>query len=89
MQNIDTSALAAAKAKLDAAEAQREEVLLRHIANGVDIRSRNVEIGSEVVIAPGTLRYASAALAVTSETPLVCTLSPSGLEKVREDMTVS
>ena len=26
MQNIDTSALAAAKAKLDAAEAQREEV---------------------------------------------------------------
>ena len=30
MQNIDTSALAAAKAKLDAAEAQREEVLLRH-----------------------------------------------------------
>ena len=40
MQNIDTSALAAAKAKLDAAEAQREEVLLRHIANGVDIRSR-------------------------------------------------
>ena len=44
MQNIDTSALATAKAKLDAAEAQREEVLLRHIANGVDIRSRNVEI---------------------------------------------
>ena len=42
MQNIDPSALAAAKAKLDAAEAQREEVLLRHIANGVDIRSRNV-----------------------------------------------
>ena len=32
MQNIDASALAAAKAKLDAAEAQREEVLLRHIA---------------------------------------------------------
>ena len=29
MQNIDASALAAAKAKLDAAEAQREEVLLR------------------------------------------------------------
>ena len=32
MQNIDASALAAAKAKLDAAEAQREEMLLRHIA---------------------------------------------------------
>jgi DNA-binding NarL/FixJ family response regulator len=49
MQNIDASALAAAKAKLDAAEAQREEVLLRHIANGVDIRSRSVEIDPEVV----------------------------------------
>ena len=58
MQNIDASALAAAKAKLDAAEAQREEVLLRHIANGVDIRSRNVEIGSEVVIAPGAVKSA-------------------------------
>ena len=44
MQNIDPSALAAAKAKLDAAEAQREEVLLRHIANGVNIASRTVEI---------------------------------------------
>ena len=62
MQNIDTSALAAAKAKLDAAEAQREEVLLRHIANGVDIRSRNVEIGSEVVIAPGAVILAGTIL---------------------------
>ena len=62
MQNIDTSALAAAKAKLDAAEAQREEILLRHIANGVDIRSRNVEIGSEVVIAPGAVILAGTIL---------------------------
>jgi acetyltransferase-like isoleucine patch superfamily enzyme len=62
MQNIDTSALAAAKAKLEAAEAQREEVLLRHIANGVDIRSRNVEIGSEVVIAPGAVILAGTIL---------------------------
>ena len=62
MQNIDASALAAAKAKLDAAEAQREEVLLRHIANGVDIRSRNVEIGSEVVIAPGAVILAGTIL---------------------------
>ena len=62
MQNIDASALAAAKSKLDAAEAQREEVLLRHIANGVDIRSRNVEIGSEVVIAPGAVILAGTIL---------------------------
>ena len=54
MQNIDASALAAAKAKLDAAEAQREEVLLRHIANGVDIRSRNVEILSLIHISEPT-----------------------------------
>ena len=50
MQNIDASALAAAKAKLDAAEAQREEVLLRHIASGVDIRSRSVEIDPDCLL---------------------------------------
>ena len=59
MQNIDTSALAAAKAKLDAAEAQREEVLLCHIANGVDIRSRNVEIGSEGTTVNASQIYSS------------------------------
>ena len=46
MQNIDTSALAAAKAKLDAAEAQREEVLLRHIADYVIVDCTSALTGS-------------------------------------------
>ena len=76
MQNIDTSALAAAKAKLDAAEAQREEVLLRHIANGVDIRSRNVEIGSEVVIAPGAVILAGTILRGKTTIGAGCVIGP-------------
>ena len=47
------SDFSAARARLDAAEAKREEVLLRHIANGVMIESRTVEIDESVVIAPG------------------------------------
>ena len=85
MQNIDTSALAAAKAKLDAAEAQREEVLLRHIANGVDIRSRNVEIGSEVVIAPGAVILAGTILRGKTTIGAGCVIGPNTLI---EDSTV-
>ena len=47
------SDFSAARARLDAAEPKREEVLLRHIANGVMIESRTVEIDESVVIAPG------------------------------------
>lgn len=85
MQNIDTSALAAAKAKLDAAEAQREEVLLHHIANGVDIRSRNVEIGSEVVIAPGAVILAGTILRGRTTIGAGCVIGPNTLI---EDSTV-
>ena len=92
MQNIDTSALAAAKAKLDAAEAQREEVLLRHIANGVDIRSRNVEIGSEVVIAPGAVILAGTILRGKTAIGAGCVIGPNTLiedSTVDEDTTVN
>ena len=92
MQNIDTSALAAAKAKLDAAEAQREEVLLRHIANGVDIRSRNVEIGSEVVIAPGAVILAGTILRGKTTIGAGCVIGPNTLiedSTVDEDTTVN
>ena len=85
MQNIDTSALAAAKAKLDAAEAQREEMLLRHIANGVDIRSRNVEIGAEVVIAPGAVILAGTILRGKTTIGAGCVIGPNTLI---EDSTV-
>ena len=92
MQNIDTSALATAKAKLDAAEAQREEVLLRHIANGVDIRSRNVEIGSEVVIAPGAVILAGTILRGKTTIGAGCVIGPNTLiedSTVDEDTTVN
>ena len=46
--------LTAAKAKLDAAEAAREESLLRHIANGVLIDSRTVQIGPFTHVRTGT-----------------------------------
>ena len=79
MQNIDASALAAAKAKLDAAEAQREEVLLRHIANGVDIRSRSVEIDPEVVIAPGAVILAGTILKGQTVIGAGCVIGPNTL----------
>ena len=44
METISNEALAAARAKLDAAENQRENILLFHIANGVNIESRTVQI---------------------------------------------
>ena len=85
MQNIDASALAAAKAKLDAAEAQREEVLLRHIANGVDIRSRSVEIDPEVVIAPGAVILVGTILKGRTVIGAGCVIGPNTLI---EDSTV-
>ena len=51
METISNEALAAARAKLDAAESQRENILLFHIANGVNIESRTVQIDEGVVIA--------------------------------------
>ena len=53
METISNEALAAARAKLDAAESRRENILLFHIANGVNIESRTVQIDEGVVIAPG------------------------------------
>ena len=56
MQNsISEQARAAALAQLDAAEAAREDILVQHIANGVAINSRTVQIDPEVVIAPGAV----------------------------------
>ena len=37
METISNEALAAARARLDAAESQRENILLFHIASGVNI----------------------------------------------------
>ena len=63
MQNsISEQARAAALAQLDAAEAAREDILVQHIANGVVIDSRTVQIDPEVVIAPGAVILAGTIL---------------------------
>lgn len=52
MENsVSSAALNAAREQLDAAEAAREVILLQHIANGVIIDSRTVQIAPDVVIA--------------------------------------
>ena len=49
MENsVSSAALNAAREQLDAAEAAREVILLQHIANGVIIDSRTVQIDPEV-----------------------------------------
>ena len=63
MQNsISEQARAAALAQLDAAETAREDILVQHIANGVCINSRTVQIDPEVVIAPGAVILAGTIL---------------------------
>ena len=70
METISNEALAAARAKLDAAESQRENILLFHIANGVNIESRTVQIDEGVVIAPGATILAGTILRAASSAPI-------------------
>ena len=56
MENsVSSAALNAAREQLDAAEAAREVILLQHIANGVIIDSRTVQIAPGAVILAGTI----------------------------------
>ena len=50
---MEEDTIQAMRAKLDAAEAAREEILLRHMAAGVLIDSRHISIDETVRIAPG------------------------------------
>ncbi len=52
METISNEALAAARAKLDAAESRRENILLFHIANGVNIENRTVQIDPKALSSP-------------------------------------
>ena len=84
--------LTAAKAKLDAAEAAREESLLRHIANGVLIDSRTVQIGPEVQIAPGAVILAGTILRGKTVIVAGCVIGPNSLIEdsiVEEGTTVN
>ena len=79
------SDFSAARARLDAAEAKREEVLLRHIANGVMIESRTVEIDESVVIAPGAKILSGTILRGKTVIGAGCVIGPNTLI---EDSTV-
>ena len=80
MQNsISEQARAAALAQLDAAEAAREDILVQHIANGVVIDSRTVQIDPEVVIAPGAVILAGTILRGKTVIGAGCVIGPNTL----------
>ena len=86
MQNsISEQARAAALAQLDAAETAREDILVQHIANGVAINSRTVQIDPEVVIAPGAVILAGTILRGKTVIGAGCVIGPNTLI---EDSTV-
>ena len=79
METISNEALAAARAKLDAAESRRENILLFHIANGVNIESRTVQIEDGVVIAPGRPKMAGSRLGGKPVNAAGCVIGPPTL----------
>ena len=85
METISNEALAAARAKLDAAESRCENILLFHIANGVNIESRTVQIDEGVVIAPGATILAGTILRGKTVIGAGCVIGPNSLI---EDSTV-
>ena len=84
-RNETSQALAAARAALDSAEAAREAVLLRHIANGVQIASRTVFIDETVQIAPGAVILPGTILRGSTAIGPGCVIGPNAL---LEDSTV-
>ena len=90
--NISAAALDAARSRLDAAEAHRETTLLRHIANGVIITSRTVEIDDTVQIAPGATILAGTILRGDTVIGAGCVIGPNSLIQdsiIGEDTTVN
>ena len=71
--------LAAARDALDRAEAAREAVLLRHIANGVAIDSRTVSIDEGVRIAPGARILPGTILRGDTVIGAGCVIGPNAL----------
>ncbi|HJB59508.1 MAG TPA: UDP-N-acetylglucosamine diphosphorylase [Candidatus Faecalibacterium faecipullorum] len=71
--------LAAARGALDRAEAAREAVLLRHIANGVAIDSRTVSIDEGVRIAPGARILPGTILRGDTVIGAGCVIGPNAL----------
>ena len=78
-RNDTAQALAAAREALDRAEAAREAVLLRHIANGVQIDSRTVSIDETVQIAPGAVILPGTILRGSTVIGPGCVIGPNAL----------
>lgn len=85
MSNLNSEALAAARAKLAQAEADRETILLTHIANGVNITSRDVYIDASVEIAPGAAILPGSILRGSTRIEAGCVIGPNSLI---EDSTI-
>lgn len=85
MESSSNAAREAARARLAAAEAKREDILLYHIANGVNIESRTVEIDEGVVIAPGATILSGTILRGKTVIGAGCVIGPNSLI---EDSTV-
>ena len=77
--NANTQDLLAARAALDAAEAANEAVLLRCIANGAVIASRNVYIDDTVQIAPGAVILPGCVLRGATVIGPGCVIGPNSL----------
>ena len=89
MENsVSSAALNAAREQLHAAEAAREVILLQHIANGVVIDSRTVQIAPDVVIAPGAVILAGTVLRGRTVIGAGCIIGPIPLPTDREIVTV-
>ena len=93
MENsVSSAALNAAREQLDAAEAAREVILLQHIANGVIIDSRTVQIAPDVVIAPGAVILTGTILRGKTVIGAGCIIGPNTLIEdsiVEEGTTVN
>ena len=76
---VSSAALDAARTRLDAAEAARETILLQHIANGVIIDSRTVQIAPDVQIAPGAVILAGTILRGHTIIGAGCIIGPNTL----------
>lgn len=81
MEPIELTAeqLAAARAKLDAAQAKNEALLLAYIAAGVEIESRSVYIEDGVEIAPGARILPGCVLRGSTKIGPGCVIGPNTL----------
>lgn len=79
MQKPSAAAMDAARAALHQAAEQAQEILVMHMANGVEIRSLNVEIEPTVRIAPGAVILSGCILRGSTVIGPGCVVGPNTL----------